>query len=650
MDEVTFGRYRLLSLIGEGGMGKVYKAHDTVIGRDVAIKVLPTELGAEPGYRERFRREAHAAARLAAPHIIHIYDTGEIDGQLYLVMPIVEGIDLQALLERDGPMSPQRAVRIIEQLADGLHAAHAAGLVHRDVKPSNALVTANDFVYLIDFGLAQDATAVKLTRTGMIVGSWPYMAPERFSTGATDARADIYALACVLYECLTGAHPFPGDSLQQQSSGHFFLDPPRPTDADPTIPAGFDGVVACGMAKNPQTRYASARDLATAAQRALTTASAQSARNTPTVHDASTPAPAPAPPVNRPTTGPPPGLFDPTRPVPKTTPPDKPLPVLPRQRSEPPRRPPPSPPARRRGRLKWPVTVGVIIILAVAAVTTAYLLRPQASAPGNSAAQPGPQPGQTGQPATTSGQTVLPFTGLKNPSGVAVDNSGNVYVADTDNRQVLELTAGSSSPTALPFTGLGEASGVAVNAARTVYVVCPGNNPVLKLAAGSSSPTELPVTGLTSPRGVAVDGAGNLYITDGSNRVLKLAAGSTDPTTLPFAGLSNPSGVAVDGAGAVYVTDSGNNRVLKLAAGSSSATELPVTALKDPGGVAADTAGDLYVVDRGNNRVVKLAAGSTTQTALPSAGLSNLTGVAVGTAGDVYVTDAGHNRVVKLAG
>lgn len=648
MNEVTFGRYRLLSLIGEGGMGKVFKAYDTVIGRDVAIKVLPPELGAEPGYRERFRREAHAAARLAAPHIIHIYDTGEIDGQLYLVMPIVEGIDLQALLEREGPMSPQRAVRIIEQLADGLHAAHAAGLVHRDVKPSNALVTANDFVYLIDFGLAQDATAVKLTRTGMIVGSWPYMAPERFSTGATDARADIYALACVLYECLTGAHPFPGDSLQQQSSGHFFLEPPRPSDADPTIPAGFDGVIARGMAKNPQTRYASARDLATAAQHALTTASARSARSTPTLLE--TNAAAPAPPVNRPTAHPPPGLFDPTRPVPKTAPPDKPLPALPRQRSEPPRRPPPSRPPRGRGRLTWPVTVGAIVILAVAAVTTAYLLRPQASAPGSSAAQPGSGPGQTAQPATSPGQTVLPFTGLKSPSGVAVDNSGNVYVVDAENRQVLELAAGSSSPTALPFIGLGAASGVAVNAARAVYVVCPGNNPLLKLAAGSSSPTELPVTGLSSPRGVAVDGADNLYITDGSNRVLKLAAGSSNPTALPFAGLNNPTGVAVDGAGVVYVTDSGNNRVLKLAAGSSSPTQLPFTALNDPGGVAADTAGDLYVVDRGNNRVVKLAGDSTTQTALPSAGLSNPTGVAVDAAGGVYVTDAGHNRVVKLTG
>src|ERR1700731_1727675 len=162
VDEVAFGRYRLLSLIGEGGMGKVYKAHDTVIGRDVAIKVLPTELGGKPGYRERFRREAHTAARLTEPHIIPIHDTGEIDGQLYLVMPVVEGNDVHELLQRDGPMSPQRAVRVIEQLAAALDAAHAVGLVHRDIKPSNALVTGRDFVYLIDFGLAHDAAATKL--------------------------------------------------------------------------------------------------------------------------------------------------------------------------------------------------------------------------------------------------------------------------------------------------------------------------------------------------------------------------------------------------------------------------------------------------------------------------------------------------------
>jgi serine/threonine protein kinase len=270
VDEVVFGRYRLLSLIGEGGMGKVYKAHDSVIGRDVAIKVLPPELSAEPGYRERFRREAHTAARLTEPHIIPIYDTGEIEGQLYLVMPVIYGTDLHGLLARDGPMSPQRAVSVIRQLAAALNAAHAVGLVHRDVKPSNALVTGDDFVYLIDFGIAHDAAATKLTRTGMMVGTLAYMAPERFTTGTADARADVYALACVLYQCLTGAQPYPGDSVEQQIAGHLTLDPPKPSSLSPAVPAGLDEVIAAGMAKNPDQRYQSARELATAADHALT--------------------------------------------------------------------------------------------------------------------------------------------------------------------------------------------------------------------------------------------------------------------------------------------------------------------------------------------------------------------------------------------
>jgi serine/threonine protein kinase len=283
VDEVVFGRYRLIALIGEGGMGKVYKAHDSVIGRDVAIKVLPTELSAEPGYRERFRREAHTAARLTEPHIIPIYDTGEVDGQLYLVMPVIDGIDVQGLLARDGAMSPQRAVEVISQLAAALNAAHAVGLVHRDIKPSNALVTPDDFVYLIDFGIAHDASATKLTSTGMIVGTMAYMAPERFTTGIADARADVYALACLLHECLTGAHPFPGDSMEQQIGAHLTQDPPKPSVINPAVPVGFDEVIAVGMAKNPDNRYQTARELAKAAHHALTTAASHHPNTAPTL-------------------------------------------------------------------------------------------------------------------------------------------------------------------------------------------------------------------------------------------------------------------------------------------------------------------------------------------------------------------------------
>jgi serine/threonine kinase PknH len=271
VDEVAFGRYRLLSLIGQGGMGKVYKAHDTLIGRDVAIKVLPTELSVEEEYRQRFRREALTAARLGEPHVIPIFDTGDIDGQLYLVMQLVDGTDIHGLLDRDGPLNPERAVNILEQLAAALDAAHAAGLVHRDVKPSNALVTGQDFAYLIDFGIAHSATGTKLTSAGMIMGTLTYMAPERFD-GVVDARSDIYALACVLHECLTGNQPYPGDSMQQQLNAHLNMDPPRPSERRADLPAGFDDVIAAGMAKDPDERYQTAHELAAAARQALTTA------------------------------------------------------------------------------------------------------------------------------------------------------------------------------------------------------------------------------------------------------------------------------------------------------------------------------------------------------------------------------------------
>ncbi|MBO0853877.1 MAG: protein kinase [Nocardia sp.] len=283
MEEMTFGRYRLLAVIGEGAMGRVYKAHDTVIDRDVAVKVLPTALAQEPGYRQRFRREAHTAARLTEPHIIPIYDTGEVEGQLYLVMPIVDGIDVHGLLRRDGPLSPPRAVHLIEQLAAALDAAHIAGLVHRDVKPSNALLTGDDFAYLIDFGIAHDASATRLTNTGMIVGTLAYMAPERFTAGTADARTDIYALTCVLHECLTGATPFPGDSLEQQIAGHLTLDPPKPASIGAAVPAGFDEVIAKGMAKNPDQRYRTAHDLAAAAQHALAATGSRDLGTAPTV-------------------------------------------------------------------------------------------------------------------------------------------------------------------------------------------------------------------------------------------------------------------------------------------------------------------------------------------------------------------------------
>ena len=228
MEGTPFGRYRLIELLGRGGMGEVWKAFDTATQRVVAVKVLPSQLAADPVFERRFRHEAYVAAGLNNPHVVPIHNFGEIEGRLYVDMRLIEGQDLQHVLS-DGPLDTERTVKIVEQIASALNAAHRVGLVHRDVKPSNILLTEEDFAYLIDFGIARGTDDTGMTGTGNVIGTWPYMAPERFSTGRNDSRSDIYALACVMYECLTSSRPFPGESVEQQIAGHLTTPPPRPS-------------------------------------------------------------------------------------------------------------------------------------------------------------------------------------------------------------------------------------------------------------------------------------------------------------------------------------------------------------------------------------------------------------------------------------
>ncbi|WP_232005944.1 serine/threonine-protein kinase, partial [Mycobacterium sp. 852013-50091_SCH5140682] len=269
-----FGPYELRSLIGVGGMGEVYRAYDTVKDRMVAVKLLRTEVAADRSYQARFRRESRAAARLQEPHVIPVHDFGDIDGVLYIDMRLVEGASVKEVLRTNGPLDPARTVSIVTQVASALDAAHTDGLVHRDIKPENVLLTGDDFAYLVDFGIAHIGGEATVTMTGVLIGSSAYMAPERFSGATVGPPADIYALTCLLYECLIGRPPFETGDLRQLMSAHMFSAPPRPSIMRRGIPRAFDDVIARGMAKDPTHRYASAGEMARAARDALSGAPA----------------------------------------------------------------------------------------------------------------------------------------------------------------------------------------------------------------------------------------------------------------------------------------------------------------------------------------------------------------------------------------
>ncbi|WNV74698.1 serine/threonine-protein kinase [Geodermatophilus sp. DSM 44513] len=284
--EARFGPYLVLGVLGSGGMGQVLRAHDGDHERDVALKVLHPHWAQDEDYRDRFRREARIAARLTEPHVIPIHRYGEIDGQLFLDMRLVEGEGLDSLLRRAGPLDPARAVDLVGQVARALDAAHADGLVHRDVKPSNVLLVARadrrdlagsaageDFAYLADFGIARDARdgpGPALTAVGTAVGSTEYMAPERFGATPPDARADVYSLACLLFELLTGRRPFVPADPARLMAAHLHDRPPTPSSLRPGLPPALDDVVLRGLAKDPDLRWQRAGDLAAAARSALT--------------------------------------------------------------------------------------------------------------------------------------------------------------------------------------------------------------------------------------------------------------------------------------------------------------------------------------------------------------------------------------------
>ena len=429
-----FGPYELQSLIGVGGMGEVYRAYDTVKGRTVAVKLLRSEMAADPGFQERFRRESRVAARLQEPHVIPVHDFGDIGGVLYIDMRLVEGASLKDELRANGPLEPGRAASIIAQVAAALDAAHSDGLVHRDIKPENVLLTPDDFAYLVDFGIAHAGGDASVTSTGLVIGSCAYMSAERFSGGRVGPPADVYSLTCLLYECLTGRPPFEAGDLRQLMSAHMFSPPPRPSIMRRGINRAFDDVIAKGMAKQPAERFSSAGELAKAATAA---ASAQAPA-------ATSAAPSPSPPPST-------REFSAVYPNPAATgytpyPPPAPTPEAPDRKS-------------RFGSAQVALIAATVVLFGVAAVLAALLVsgNPGSSSPPQSTLAVPPSTSSTTE-TTTQSTTESPSTTSPSTSPAALPG-----VSGTDGQGFVGHSArcdAGSSPAAV------------VRTAQSMAVVC----------------------------------------------------------------------------------------------------------------------------------------------------------------------------------
>ena len=264
-DELYGNRYRVIGLLGTGGMARVYRARDELLGREVALKVLSERLSSDRSFVERFRREAQNAAGLNHPNIVALYDYGDEDNRYFIVMELIEGRSLSEVLDEDGALMPERAAEIARDTANGLGRAHEAGIVHRDIKPHNIMITNSGQTKVTDFGIARalggDAEAT-MTQTGMVIGTAAYLSPEQAQGNPVDARSDVYSLGCVLHEALTGDTPFSGDTPLSIAYKHVRETPERTSAVNSDVPEALDAIVMKAMSKNPDNRYANANEMA----------------------------------------------------------------------------------------------------------------------------------------------------------------------------------------------------------------------------------------------------------------------------------------------------------------------------------------------------------------------------------------------------
>jgi streptogramin lyase len=600
--------YRIEAVLGRGGMGVVYLATQLSLDRPVAVKVIAPELAGDVLFRERFKRESRIAASIEHPNVIPVYEAGEGDGLLYLTMRYVEGTDLKALLEADGTLEPARAARLLAQVAAALAAAHRRELMHRDVKPANVLVDREDqreHAYLTDFGIARHVAATSaLTATGSVVGTIDYLAPERIVEGGGDARADVYALGCVLFQVLTGSVPYPRDHDAAKMYAHLNAPVPDAREVNDRVPAALAELAMQAMAKEPDARIHSAAELA---ERLLEAADPRASAAPATLAAAP---PIPDPPTTPPTDAPPGPEAAPTETA--ATELAAPAPTVPAAAA------PPTtgieggstgglgdfpahmaresaPPARRRRLGGWiaAAVAGVVALIAVVVVL----------ASGGGSEDPGPRT-ETG-PRPDPGPAPLDPTALDTvplqpgADGVAT-GAGFVWVANRDLNTVTRVNARSRQVDGEPIQ-VGEEPDSLAEGLGAMWVTNTSANSVTRLDLETGEPLGThPVR--ARPEGIVV-AHGSVWVANGADGSVSRL--DEDGNELAKADVGEAPVQLAATTDAVWVTVSRENKIMELDPGSGEPTGRSVEIEGTPRGIAYEPVrGELWVSASAADRLV----------------------------------------------
>lgn len=617
----AFAGHRIDAVAGRGGMGVVYRATQLDLDRTVALKLIAPSLAEDPLFRERFIRETRVAAGIDHPNVIPVFYAGEHEGRLYLAMRYVAGEDLRTLVRRDGPLAPERAVRILAQVAAALDAAHASGIVHRDVKPANVLLGAGEHAYLTDFGLTKRVHSVSgVTQQGGWVGTLGYVAPEQIRGERVDARVDVYALGCVLHHALTQQPPHSRDSDEATLWAHLH-DPPPPL--PPAVPTALADVVARALAKDPDDRYPSAGDLGRAMQAAVGLAVSVPAQERIVATGAAAPAGV-EPPVDEPTVdSPTPAASEPAS-LAATN-------VLPRHPTDP----------THRGRPQTAfLLVAVLSILLVGGLVAMLLLGgddgPTAAATDTRTAR-----STTTQPAGafTPARLIGTVDASGSPNDVVV-TAKTVWIARASSSRLLRVDARTSRPLGTTDVGTGVGS-IAAGFGRLWVAKANGSllQRDLRTGAGVGRPLKLP-GGL--PVAVATGQGGVWVALRRPNLLLRF-----DPRTgAEDRHIGVPAGVQdmTIGYGYVWVSTRRDRSVLRVDPNSGTTARVP--AGDQPKGLAAGD-GYIWVANSTEDTVTRIAPQSARPRGVYPTG-DNPTGVDVG-GGSVWVSNRYAGTITRLS-